>query len=230
MHLDIVLYCIAIMKRSGKKVKSKRGRNNRSLARNSLPGPSVRSLQSIKFWIGFLVDTAIPGPSGGFAQLMNATLIPDFSVRLAGWLNYRILAMTADLSIIYPRGNDAAGFPAAVAISEYEGFSGAVLSPPSSMSELSVLPQCKYVSTSPDNPRNTVRLGWRNRDINSLLFQPVSSLAIAGKQVYIVGRIENGSAGIANKLVIRGRFLIEARDMVAFSSLARTATSEYAMV
>lgn len=211
--------------------KNGRSRRSRSLATNRLPTPSIRAAQSIRFWIGFLVDTNITGPIGGFSQIMNASLVPDFAVRMAGWLNYRILAMVADLSITFPSDNTAAGFPGAVAVVEYDAFSGASLSPPATMAELSVLPQCRYVSTSPANPRNTVRLSWRNRDINSLLFQPVSSTAISAKQVYIVGRIQNGSIGLANKLVIRGRFLIEARDMVAFSSLTRSSMDgQFAMI
>lgn len=218
------------MRRGSRRIKNRksgRSRKSRSLASNRTPAPSVRNIQTIKFWIGFLVDTTITGPVGGFAQLMNVTLVPDFAVRMAGWLNYRILSMVADLSINYPSDNVQAGFPAAVAVVEYDGFAGSSLSPPSSMSELAVLPQCRYVSTSPANPRNTVRLNWRNRDVNSLLFQPVTSVVTAARQVYIVGRIENGSAGLANRLVIRGKFLIEARDMVAFSSLTRSSVEDH---
>lgn len=212
--------------------KNGRSRKSRSLASNRMPPPSVRNIQTIKFWIGFLVDTTISGPTGGFAQIMNATLVPDFAVRMAGWLNYRILSMVADLSIIYSSDNILAGYPAAVAVVEYDGFSGTSLNPPSSMAELSVLPQCRYVSTAPENPRNTIRLSWRNRDVNSLLFQPVTSTVTAARQVYIVGRIQNGAVGLANRLVIRGKFLIEARDMVAFSSLASRSPIEdhFAMI
>lgn len=210
------------MPKRGKKQRKSR-RRNANLARFSNPPPSVRNLQRLTMWVGFLVDSGIPGPTGGFAQLIDPTLIPNFQLRFSNWLNYRMLAWTAQVTILFDSANVQAGFPAAVAAVEFSAGAGGTLSPPNSMEEISVLPQTRYISTSGYNPRNAVTLRWRNRDVNSLLFQPTSTTTIYVRQSYIVGRIQNGAAGpLANKLFIRGKMLLEFRDMVAFSTFSHS--------
>lgn len=211
------------MPKRGKKQRKSR-RRNANLARFGNPPPSIRNLQRLTMWVGFLVDTGISGPTGGFAQLISPQLIPNFQLRFSNWLNFRMLAWTAQVTILFGSDNVQSGFPAAVAAVEWSSASGGDLSPPNSMEEISVLPQTRYLSTSGFNPRNAVTLRWRNKDVNSLLFQPTSVYSrMFVRQSYIVGRIQNGSSGaLANKLFIRGKLLLEFRDMVAFSTLSHS--------